>query len=139
MARSRPDDARPWISSSAVGCWKRSAPMARSWPGDAMRKLDPWHFALPCRASKRSGSRMLWWALLRRQALARLPIGPKSKAAPSLSAPPSVRRALLPDVGDALLSLRLGCGRRLRGKLQHGCLLTLDELGQQDGLPIRKF
>src|SRR5262249_38919835 len=23
----------------------RSAPMARSWPGDAMRKLDPWRFA----------------------------------------------------------------------------------------------
>src|SRR5262245_56103936 len=50
-----------------------------------------------------------------------------------------VRRVLLPDVSDALLSLRLGCGRRLRGKLQHGCLLTLDEFGQQDGLPIRKF
>src|SRR5262249_37556754 len=55
------------------------APMARSWPGDAMRKLDPWRFASPSRASKRSGSRMLLWALLQRQALARLPIGPKSK------------------------------------------------------------
>src|SRR5262249_11712038 len=66
------------------------------------------------------------------------------KAAPRRSGPftfcAAVRAAvLLPDVGDALLSLRLGCGRRLRGKLQHGCLLTLDELGQQDGLPIRKF
>src|SRR5262249_57459221 len=58
---------------------------------------------------------------------------------PSASAPQSVRRALLPDVGDALLGLRLGCSLRLRGKLQHGCLLTLDEFGQQDGLAIRKF
>src|SRR5215472_4154563 len=46
---------RPWISSSALGCWKRSAPMARCWPGDAMLKLDPWRFASPSRASKRSG------------------------------------------------------------------------------------
>src|SRR5262245_4673852 len=66
------------------------------------------------------------------------------KAAPPRSGPFTfcaavVRRALLPDVGDALLSLRLGCRRRLRGKLQHGCLLTLDEFRQQDGLPIRKF
>src|SRR5947207_4021332 len=53
--------------------------MARSWPGDAMLKLDPWHFASPSRASKRSGSRMMRWALLRRQALARLATGPKSK------------------------------------------------------------
>src|SRR5262249_53260917 len=36
---------RPWISSSALGCLKRSAPMARSWPGDAMLKLDPLRFA----------------------------------------------------------------------------------------------
>src|SRR5262245_4780644 len=61
---------------------------------------------------------------------------PRGGAAPS---PSAVRRALLPDVGDALLGLRLGCSCRLRGKLQHGCLLTLDEFGQQDGLPIRKF
>jgi hypothetical protein len=27
--------------NAALGCWKRSAPMARSWPGDAMLKLDP--------------------------------------------------------------------------------------------------
>jgi hypothetical protein len=27
--------------SSALGCWKRSAPMARCWAGDAMLKLDP--------------------------------------------------------------------------------------------------
>src|SRR5262249_20844522 len=53
--------------------------------------------------------------------------------------PLCVRRAVLPDVGDAPLSLRLGCGRRLRGKLQDCRLLTLDEFGQQDGLPIRKF
>src|SRR5262245_26463910 len=53
--------------------------------------------------------------------------------------PLCVRRAVLPDVGDALLGLRLGCSLRLSGKLQHGCLLTLDEFGQQDGLPIRKF
>src|SRR5262249_16573892 len=46
---------------------------------DATLKLDPWHFASPSRASKRSGSRMLRWARLRRQALARLPTGPKSK------------------------------------------------------------
>src|SRR5262249_34579063 len=64
---------------------------------------------------------------------------PRGGAAPSPSAPPSERRVLLPDVGDALLSLRLGCGRRLRGKLQHGCLLTLAEPGQQDGLPMRKW
>src|SRR5258708_34086050 len=48
-------------------------------------------------------------------------------------------RALLPDVGDALLSLRLDGGRRLPGKLLACRLLTLDEFGQQDGLPIRKF
>jgi len=53
--------------------------MARCWPGDAMLKLDPWRFASPSRASKRSWSRMLRWARLRRQALARLPTGPKSK------------------------------------------------------------
>src|SRR5262249_44397306 len=62
-----------------------------------------------------------------------------ARSGPSPSAPPSVRRAILPDVSDALLSLRLGCSRRLRGKLQHGCLLTLDEFRQQDRLPIRKF
>src|SRR5262245_12456462 len=62
-----------WISSSALGCWRRSAPMARSWAGDAMLKLDPWRFASPSRASKRWGSRMLRWALLRKQALVRPP------------------------------------------------------------------
>ena len=31
---------------------------------DAMLKLEPWRFASPSRASKRSGSRMLRWALL---------------------------------------------------------------------------
>src|SRR5690242_19499765 len=46
---------------------------------------------------------------------------------------------ILPDVGGALLSLRLGRGRRLRRQLQHGCLLTLDEFGQQYGLPVRKL
>src|SRR5262249_36174258 len=50
-----------------------------------------------------------------------------------------VRRVLLPDVSDALLSLRLGCGRRLRGTLQPVCLPPLDEFGPQDGLPIGKF
>jgi hypothetical protein len=35
--------------------------MARSWPGDAMRKLDPWRFASPRRASMRSKSRMMRW------------------------------------------------------------------------------
>jgi hypothetical protein len=78
---------RPWISSSALGCWKRSAPMARCWPGDAMLKLDPWRFASPSRGLKRSGSRILRWALLRRQALARLPTGPKSKHLQSKSSP----------------------------------------------------
>src|SRR5215831_10259220 len=53
--------------------------------------------------------------------------------------PLCARRAVLPDVGDAPLSLRLGCGRRLRGKLQDCRLLTLDEFRQQDGLPIRKL
>src|SRR5262249_6425130 len=70
--------ARPWISSSALGCWRRSAPMARSWRGDAMLKLDPWRFASPGRASKRSGSRTMRLALLWRQALGRLPNKPKS-------------------------------------------------------------
>src|SRR5499427_2683233 len=41
--------------------------------------------------------------------------------------PLCARRAVLPDVGDAPLSLRLGCGRRLRWKLQDRRLLTLDE------------
>jgi hypothetical protein len=81
--------ARPWISSSALGCWKRSAPMARCWPGDAMLKLDPWRFASPSRALKRSGSRMLRWARLRRQALAGSPTGPKSKHLQSKSSPPA--------------------------------------------------
>jgi hypothetical protein len=58
---------------------RRSAPMARSWPGGAMRKLDPWRFASPSRGLKRLGSRMMQWALLQRQALARPPTGPKSK------------------------------------------------------------
>jgi hypothetical protein len=35
---------KAWISSSALGCWKRSAPTA--WLGDAMRKLDPWRFRI---------------------------------------------------------------------------------------------
>src|SRR5262245_43795649 len=61
---------------------------------------------------------------------------PRGGAAPS---PSAVRRALLPDVGDALLGLRLGCSCRLRGKLQDCRLLTLDEFRQQDGLPIRKL
>src|SRR5262249_19069507 len=67
------------------------------------------------------------------------------KAAPPGSGPLHLlrrspcREDYLPDVGDAVLGLRLGCSLRLRGKLQHGCLLTLDEFGQQDGLPIRKF
>jgi hypothetical protein len=38
---------RPSIGSSALGCLKRSAPMARCWPGDAMLTLDPWRFASP--------------------------------------------------------------------------------------------
>src|SRR5260370_30822655 len=49
------------------------------------------------------------------------------------------RRTISPDVGHALLGFRLGCGYRLRRQLQHGCLLTLDEFGQQYGLPIRKL
>ena len=63
---------RPSISSSAPGCWKRSAPMARCWAGDAMLKLGPWRFASPSRASKRSGSRTMRLALLRRHPLVRL-------------------------------------------------------------------
>jgi hypothetical protein len=52
---------RPSISSSALGCWKRSAPMARSWPGDAMLKLDPWRFASPSRASSGRGQGRCGW------------------------------------------------------------------------------
>src|SRR5712692_5575793 len=43
------------------------------------------------------------------------------------------------DVDDALLGLRLGRGRRLRGKLEHGRLLTFQQLGQQDRLPVGKL
>jgi hypothetical protein len=52
------DEAVRKASSSTLGCLKRSASMARCWPGDAMLKLDPWRFASLSRASKRSGSRM---------------------------------------------------------------------------------
>ena len=74
--------ARRSTSSSALGCWKRSAPMVRCWVGGAMLKRDLWRFALPSRASKRSGSRTMRWLLLRRQALVRLPMGAELKHLP---------------------------------------------------------
>ena len=46
--------------------------MVRCWVGDAMLKRDPWRFASPSRASKRSGSRTMRLALLRRHPLVRL-------------------------------------------------------------------
>jgi hypothetical protein len=42
-------------------------------------------------------------------------------------------------VGDALLGIRLGSGPWLRRKLQNRCLLTLAQVRQQFGPPIRKF
>src|SRR5713101_6518068 len=43
------------------------------------------------------------------------------------------------DIGDALLLLRLGRGCGLRGKLEHGYLLTLEKFRQEGDLPVRKF
>src|SRR6266511_4041093 len=65
--------------------------------------------------------------------------GRSAGSGPSPFTLPFLRRRISADVGDALLGLRLGRGRGLRGKLQHGCLLTFDEFGQENGLPIRKL
>ena len=43
------------------------------------------------------------------------------------------------NVGDALLGIRLGRGRWLRRQLQHCCRLTLAQVRQHHGPPIRKF
>jgi hypothetical protein len=55
-------------------------------------------------------------------------------------------RGFIPDdrrasahVSDAPLDCFLGWRFWLCRKLEHRCLLTLDEFGQQDGLPIRKL
>ena len=42
-------------------------------------------------------------------------------------------------VRDALLGIRLGCGRWLRRQLKHRCLLTLAQVGQIYDLSVRKF
>jgi hypothetical protein len=42
-------------------------------------------------------------------------------------------------MGDPLLSIRLGRGRRLRRQLKHCCRLTLAQERQQHGAPIWKF
>src|SRR5262249_29166960 len=57
-------------------------------------------------------------------------------AAPHLATP---LEKLSPDVSGALLGLRLGRGHGLRRQLQHGCLLTLDQFGQEHGLAVRKL
>src|SRR5215831_13456005 len=65
--------------------------------------------------------------------------GRSAWSGPRLFTLPSVQRRISPDVSDPLLRLGLGCGRWLRRQLQHGRLLTLDEFGQEHGLPIRKL
>jgi hypothetical protein len=42
-------------------------------------------------------------------------------------------------VRDPLLGLRLGCGSRLCGKLEHPCLLPFNHVSQAHGLPVWKF
>ena len=53
--------------------------------------------------------------------------------------PKQVCRELSAHVGDALLDIRLGRGRWLRRQLKHCCRLTLAQVRQQHGPPIRKF
>jgi hypothetical protein len=48
-------------------------------------------------------------------------------------------RQLSDHCGDALLGIRVGRGRWLRRQLKDGCLLTLAQVCQQFGPPIRKF
>src|SRR5262249_14394412 len=119
---------RPWISSFALGCWKRSAPMARSWAGDATRRLDPWRFASPNRALKRSGSRTLRLTLLQRQALARLPTGPRSKHLQSRLSPLANglplrrRRPFARGIAQARRRLKLAPRAKAgRGRNKLGC------------------
>jgi hypothetical protein len=81
--------ARRSISSSAPACWKRSAPMARCWVGDAMLKPDPWPFASPSRVSTRLGSGTMRLALPRRQALPQPRMGSRPNHLPPNRPPPS--------------------------------------------------
>jgi len=74
-------------------------PMARSWPGDAMLKLDPWPFASPSRDLKRSPSRMRRWhgsSPPRRPACRMVPPAPDAWASGAIAPPfePSLCRGL---------------------------------------------
>jgi hypothetical protein len=67
---------------------------------------------------------------------------PLAGAAPIRSTPRlfwCVIRRISADVNDAPVGYFLGWRFWLCRKLKHRCLLTLDEFGQQDGLPIRKL
>ena len=53
--------------------------------------------------------------------------------------PKQACRKLSAHVADALLGIRLDRSRWLRRQLKHCCCLTLAQVRQQHGPPIRKF